>query len=245
MQKKWVRDLTNAGVAIAVFTVAFVFYDTTGPTDIAWMEGAEYQRRVATTEIGEGPWDSPLFIFLSQPFLLLPWGKLTSRANWASAAFAAGACLFVYLLMRHFLAMAPQFIARWVGVLTATSLALTHTFWMRAVTPAPEPLDAFLISGLLYFLVKYADEGKTLNLYLGMAFLGLSLSNNLLFLCLVPIILIYVRLIEPPLVRDLGIVRFRGLLCFIATAGVALTVAGVGWYQRGGVPESHWEWISS
>ncbi len=108
MQKKWMRDATNVAVSLAVFAGAFGFYYLTGPTDVAWMEGAEFQRRVALSDIGEGPWERPLFVFFSQPFLFLPWEALARRANWAAAAFSAGACLFVFLLMKQLLQVAPQ-----------------------------------------------------------------------------------------------------------------------------------------
>ena len=151
--------------------------------------------------------------------------------------------MFVYLLMRQLLAIAPQFIARWVGVLAAITLAVSHTFWMQAVTPGPEPLDAFLLAGALYFLIRFSDEGRNYNLYLAMGMFGLSLANNPLMLCLVPIIFIYIRLIQPPLVRDIGRVRLKGILVFFAAASVALVVAGLGWYRMGGIPEAHKEWF--
>jgi hypothetical protein len=244
MKSRWGRIALNSAVAVAVLLGAFGFYFLTGPSDVAWMGGAEYQRRVALTEIGDGPWDDPLFVFLSQPFLLLPVGALARRANWASAAFAAGACLFVYLLLKMLLQMAPQFIARRVGILAALSLGVSHTFWMRAVTPGPEPLDALLLAALLFFLVRFANEGGAWNLYLGMGLLGLSLANNLLMLFLVPVIFLFVRLVQPPLMRNIGAVRLRGLLVFVIGASVAIAVAALGWYRAGlDIPEHQLSWI--
>jgi hypothetical protein len=244
MKGRWARTGLNAAFAAAVFGAAFLFFFLTGPNDLAWMEGAEYQRRVALTEIGDGPWDRPLFVFLAQPFLLLPLGKVSSAANWAAATFAAGACLFVYLLLRMLLQMAPQFIARRVGILAAISLAVSHTFWMRAVTPGPEPLDALLLAATLYFLIRFANEGGPKNLYFGMGILGLSLANNLLMLFLLPFVFLYVRLVHPPLVRNLGVVRFRGLLIFAAGASIALAVAARGWYELGfAIPEQQKSWL--
>jgi hypothetical protein len=241
---RWTRLAWNVVAAVAVFAAAFAFFVFTGPADLAWMEGALYQRRVALTEIGAGPWDRPLFVFLSQPFLLLPLGKPSAAANWAAAAFAAGACLFVYLLLRMLLQMAPQFISRRVGILAALSLAVSHTFWMRAVTPGPEPLDALLLAATLYFLFRYANEGGPKNLYFGMGLFGLSLANNLLMIFLIPLVFLYVRLIRPPLVRDLGVVRFRGVLAFTAGSSIALAVAARGWYQLGFlIPEEQKSWI--
>ncbi len=233
MQGRFAREAVNIAVAVAVFAAAFGFYFWTGPTDVAWMEGAEYQRRVAQTDIGTGPWEHPLFVALSQPFLLLPWGELARRANWAAAAFAAGACLFVYLLMKSLLTMAPQFIARRVGVLAAVSLGVSHTFWMRAVTPGPEPLDALLLAAMLYFLIRFANIGGAINLYAGMGILGLSLANNLLMIFLVPIVFLWARIVQPPLIREVGKVRFRGLAMFVAGASVALAVAVLGWTKTG------------
>ena len=240
MKNRWVRILLNSAVALAVFAVAFGFYFLTGPTDVAWMEGAEYQRRVAQYEIGQGPWERPLFVLASQPFLLLPWGELARRASWAAAAFAAGACLFVYLLMRMLLSMAPQFIARRIGFLAALSLGFSHTFWMRAVTPGPEPLDALVLASFLYFVLRFASIGGAGNLYVGMGILGLSLANNLLMLFLIPIVFTFVRVVQPPLIREVGGVRFRGLLAFCAGASVALAVAAWGWTHTGFVvPAEH------
>ena len=86
MKGRWARTAVNVGAAVAVFASAFVFFFLTGPSDLAWMEGATYQRRVALTDIDDGPWARPLFVFLSQPFLLAPLGKISSGANLASAA---------------------------------------------------------------------------------------------------------------------------------------------------------------
>ena len=244
MKGRWARTAVNVGAAAAVLASAFVFFFLTGPSDLAWMEGATYQRRVALTDIGDGPWARPLFVFLSQPFLLAPLGKISSGANWAAAAFAAGACLFVYLLLRMLLQMAPQFIARRVGVLAALSLAVSHTFWMRAVTPGPEPLDAFLLAATLFFLIRFANEGGAMNLYFGMGVLGLSLANNLLMLFLIPVVFLFVRVVHPPLLRNLGAVRFRGLMAFAAGASISLAVAAWGWYRLGfAIPEQQKSWL--
>jgi Protein of unknown function (DUF2723) len=244
MKGRWARTAWNVGAAAAVFAAAFVFFFLTGPSDLAWMEGALYQRRVALTEIGDGPWARPLFVFLAQPFLLLPLGKTSSSANWAAAAFAAGACLFVYLLLKMLLQMAPQFIARRVGVLAALSLAVSHTFWMRAVTPGPEPLDALLLAAMLFFLIRFANEGGPMNLYVGMGVLGLSLANNLLMIFLVPIVFLFVRVVHPPLVRNLGAVRFWGLMVFAAGASIALAVTAWGWYELGfAIPAEQTSWL--
>jgi hypothetical protein len=245
LKGRFTRDALNIGVAVAVFVIAFGFYNLTGPSDVSWMEGAEFQRRVAQTEFGQGPWDRPLFVFLSQPFLFLPWGELARRANWASATFAAGACLFVYLLLKILLQMTPQFIARRVGILAAVSLAVSHTFWMRAVTPGPEPLDALLLAAILYFLIRFANLGGALNLYLGMGILGLALANNLLVVFLIPIIFIFVRVVHPPLMRNAGSVRFRGLIVFVIGASLAVAVVAWGWTKTGFlIPAEQKTWLS-
>jgi hypothetical protein len=245
MKGRWARDATNIAVAAAVFVGAFGFYYLTGPTDVAWMEGAEYQRRVAQSDIGTGPWAHPLFVFLSQPFLLLPWGELARRANWAAGAFSAGACLFVYLLLKSLLQMAPQFIARRVGVLAAVSLAVSHTFWMRAVTPGPEPLDALLLAAILFFLIRFANVGGAINLYIGMGILGMSMANNLLMVFLIPIVFIWARVVQPPLIREIGKVRFRGLAVFLLGASFALAVTAWGWTKTGFlIPAEQKTWLA-
>jgi hypothetical protein len=245
MRPNWFRGWVNTGVAFAVFAGALAFYTYTGPADIAWGEGAYYQRRVAQTEIGEGPWDRPLYVMASQPFLRLPWESLIRRTNLASAVFAAGACLFTYLLLKILLQVAPQFIARRVGLVAAASLAVAHTFWFRTVTPGPEVLDALLLAAILYFLVRFANEGRVPHFYLAMGILGLSLANNLMMVFLFPVFAIFVRVVQPALVRDIGMVRARGLIILLVSSAVALAITAFGWAAAGfKIPEEQWSWIT-
>ena len=245
MRPNWYRGWVHTGVALAVLAGSFAFYVYTGPADIAWGEGAYYQRRVVLAEIGEGPWDRPLYVILSQPFLMVPWGSLSRRANLASAAFAAGACLYVYLLLKVLLQVAPQFVARRVGLVAAISLAVAHTFWLRAVTPGPETLDALLLASILYYFLRFANEGRIPFFYLAMALLGLSLSNNLMMLFLLPVFAVWVRVMQPPLVRQIGSVRARGLVVFLISSGLALALTASSWATAGfHVPPERWEWVT-
>jgi len=245
MRPNSLRGLVNVVVALAVFVGSFAFYVYTGPGDLAWGEGAYYQRRVVQAQIGEGPWDRPLYVILSQPFLHLPWGTPVERANFASAAFAAGACLFVYLLLKTLLQVAPQFIARRVGLVGAISLAVAHTFWLRAVTPGPETLGALLLAAILYYFLRFANEGRVPFFYLALAILGLSLSNNLMMLFLLPIFAVWVRVVRPPLVREIGKIRARGLAVFLASSALALAVTARSWAAAGfDLPAERWEWVT-
>ena len=245
MRPNWYRGWVNAGIALAVFVGCFAFYVFTGPPDIAWGEGAGYQRRVALAEIGEGPWDRPLYVLVSQPFLMIPRDSLPRRTNVASAAFAAAACLYVYLLLKFLLQIAPQFIARRVGIVGAIVLVVSHTFWLRAVTPGPEALDGLLLAALLYYLLRFANEGRVPFFYLAMGILGLSLSNNLMMVFLLPVFAIWVRVVRPPLVREIGKVRARGLGVLLLSSGVALAVSASHWARTGfEIPPEQWAWVT-
>jgi hypothetical protein len=245
MKRYRFRWLIHWGIALIVLAGSFSFYVFTGPADIAWTEGADYQRRIALTNIGEGPWDKPLYVCLSQPFLLIPWESLPRRASLASAAFAATTCLFIFLLMKVLLEVAPQFISRRVGLLAAITLCVAHTFWLRAVAPGPEVLDALLLSAILYSLVRFANEGKVVTFYAAMMILGLSLSNNLMMGFLFPVFAIWVRVAKPPLIEDIGMVRFRGLLVLIAGSALAFAVTAWGWWAAGfSIPAERLSWLT-
>ena len=59
-------------------------------------------------------------------------------------------------------------------------------------------------------------------------------------LFLIPIVFTFVRVVQPPLIREVGGVRFRGLLAVCAGASVALAVAAWGWTHTGFVvPPEH------
>ena len=52
------------------------------------------------------------------------------------------------------------------------------------------------------------------------------------------------RVVHPPLVRNLGAVRFRGLLLFAAGASIALAVTVWGWYRIGfAIPAAQLSWL--
>ena len=181
----------------------------------------------------------------SQPFLMIPRDSLPRRTNVASAAFAAGACFYVYLLLKFLLQIAPQFVARRVGIVGAMVLVVAHTFWLRAVTPGPEALDALLLAAPLYYLLRFANEGRVPFFYLAMGILGLSLSNNLMMVFLLPVFALWVRVVRPPLVRDIGRVRVRGLGVLLVSSGVALAVAASHWARAGfEIPPEQWAWLT-
>jgi hypothetical protein len=79
-----------------------------------------------------------------------------------------------------------------------------------------------------------------------MLILGLSLSSNLMmFACMFPFIAIWVRVVKPPLVREIGMVRFRGLLLLVAGAALALVIAAWGWSSAGyRIPPEQWSWLT-
>ena len=85
-----------------------------------------------------------------------------------------------------------------------------------------------ILAVILYSLTRFANLGGALNPYLGMGILGLVLANNLLLVLLIPIILIFVRVVRPPLIRNAGAVRFRDLAVFVVGASLALAVAAWG-----------------
>jgi hypothetical protein len=81
MRSPQLRYLVNLLFPLLVFTSVLAFFIYTGPSDLAWLDGAHYQRRVVLSEIGDGPWEQPLYVLLSQPFLLFPGGSYPQRAS--------------------------------------------------------------------------------------------------------------------------------------------------------------------
>ena len=246
MNVRNLRDWTNLGYGLLVFALALAFFWLTGPRDVAWLDGADYQRRVATLDVGSGPWDSPLFVLLAQPFQWIPVEPAPRRVALASAAFGAGACLFVYLILKSLLSMAPQFVARRLGLVGALALAVSHTFWLRAVTPGPETLDALLLAATLFGVVRFAEQGRVLSFYCAMLLLGISTANSLLAIFVLPAFALYVRLARPPLVRDIARVRARGLVVLLVGTSVAVAITAWGWATAGfRLAPERLSWITS
>jgi len=197
----------GAIAAGAVFGVAFVVYLRTllpGPSVGDWAEMQWIPARLGIPH----PTGYPLYVLLGKAFSLIPVGSLGIRAELLSAVAAAGAAgtavlIAVRLGVRPVIAMAA-----------GLSLAVTGELWLEATYSEMNGLHLFLMAAILHRALVWRAERRDRDLRLGALLVGLSLSNHLLAVTVVPFIVLFVlvdarsRLRERPalLVQAAGLV---------------------------------------
>jgi len=215
LQQNWPRPGTGAIAALGVFALSLLVYARTlvpGPTFGDWAE-----MQFVPSQLGiPHPTGYPLYILVGKLFSLLPFGSLAIRAELlsaASAAASAGAC--VLIAMR--LGVRPI-----LAVAAGLALAVTGTLWLEATYSEMNSFHLLLMAAVIHRALVWRAERRDRDLLLGAFLAGLSLSNHLLAVTVVPIVILFVlvdarsRLVERPvLVVQAGGLFAAGLLPYL------------------------------
>ncbi len=100
-------------------------------------------------------------------------GELAWRVNLLSAIFGAAAVAMLFLLLRQ---LGTR---RVIAAATATTFAVTYTFWSQAVVAEVYTLHLFLLTTLTLCLARWRYGGSVWWLRAGLAVLALSFGNHL------------------------------------------------------------------
>lgn len=162
-------------IACGIFVGALIVYVFTLAPGLLWGGGdfATFQTRLYTGQIESGIFGHPLWVIVARPFLWLPIRDVAWRANFAAAVFAAAALVFVFLSAQRLTHSLHA------SLLATVSLLVAHTFWTYAVMPKPYSLNAFLLAACIYFILRWSQELRALDLYVFAMFYALSPLNHL------------------------------------------------------------------
>jgi len=166
-----------------VFASSLILYIYTLIPSVAWGDGAIFQINAYFMRLSVGAMAHPLYIIIAKLFTLLPIQNVAYRVNLVSAIFGALTVMLVYLITVE-LTRSPI-----LGFVSAISLALSHTFWLHSVIPEVLTLNSFFAVLVIYLLILYERKGDIRLIYAASCAYGLSLSNHLLMILLLPAIL--------------------------------------------------------
>ncbi len=235
-----VRICSDAILSATLSAAALALYIATLAPGLLWGGGdfATFQTMAYLLELQlpGGIFGHPLWVILAHPFTWLPIRDVAWRANLASAVFATGALVLVFLTARRLTRSTPA------SLLATAALAVSHTFWTYAVMAKVYSLNALLLIACIYLLLLWEEKRQSGYLW-GVAFLyGLSLLNHLVMATAAAGFLVYVGLVawrrrgEPGLGRELllatlawvaGVAPYLFLLTRTGTTGSALgTILG-------------------
>ena len=137
----------------------------------------------------------PLYIFVSWVFSHLPFGTLAYRINFMSAFFAACAVACVVLVLRRLGC------GRVVALCAALGLAFDRYLWGKAVGAEVYTLGAALVALMALLAVRWAQSGRTRDLYALVLAFGVSLGNHLTAAMMAPAIAVFVLVVKPAAIR--------------------------------------------
>jgi hypothetical protein len=194
------------GVCVAL--VALVMYLLTLSPTVGFIDSGELSTVAATLGIAH-PTGYPLFTMVGWVFSRLPLAKdVIVRLNVMAALFTAGGAFFCYLVIHRLITLIAR---RRQGakhvddmlVLAASAggtflLAFSTTFWSQAVAVEVYSLHLFSI-GVIMLLLLRAKEDRLPRLWYAVAFLlGLSFTNHMTTILLVPGLLLLYFMEAPP-----------------------------------------------
>ena len=132
------------------------------------------------------PTGYPLYILLGKLFSLLPFGSTAWRVNLTSVVFTTGAVVLFHRLLLK-LTQAPL-----ASLLTSLALALSRSLWSQSIVAEVYGLNLLFVTGILSLAFplladqRPAGREKRREVW-GLAFLlGLSLTNHLTMILLLP-----------------------------------------------------------
>ena len=199
MCSPWVRlskmDKPNANTveqlilqlaALASVAIPLTLSIFTATSEPYWLDSPEFTAAVQTLGLPHPP-GHPLYVMLTKPFTLLPFGTIGFRVSLASAVYGAIASWLLFKSALLVLTHSSDTVARWMNAIIALGCALlattTHAWWFQTVRQEVYALQILIVAALLYLLLRYcfANRKDPLNsrllIFAGFVF-GLGLCNH-------------------------------------------------------------------
>jgi hypothetical protein len=149
-----------------------------------WLDSPEFTAAAQTLGIPHPP-GHPLYVILTKPFTLLPFGSIALRVSIAAAVFGSLASLVLYHLLHLILAVTIPSARSWWRQLLALSGSVTASlspgWWFQSVRAEVYSLQILLVLIALSALVTaaLADEKQRFHLLcLSALTAGLSMTNH-------------------------------------------------------------------
>jgi hypothetical protein len=201
---------------LILLLIVFGFYLITLAPSLNWADGARMQLDVMFggstywsfdeasqfptdglpfDKLGVAAWDHPLYVMLAQVFVAIPIGEPLYRINLMSAVFGALTVAIVYqigiLLVSN----------RWIAALCAVAFAVSHTFWLHAVTSEAYTLNMFFMATIVLISLRWPVYQRWQELTLFAFIAGLGLANHIMLAITVFLAGLYIILATPSFIQ--------------------------------------------
>ncbi|OGC92006.1 MAG: hypothetical protein A2142_06285 [candidate division Zixibacteria bacterium RBG_16_48_11] len=141
------------------------------------------------------PTGYPLYTLLGKIFTWLPFGTVIQKLNFLSALFISAAVLIYYFILRNLYSrFFPEIESLQNDLATAffsLFFAFTPTLWSQATTNEVYGLHILFVSLILFLALKWEQSGSQKILYLICFLYGLSFTNHMTSILLLPAMLFF------------------------------------------------------
>ena len=169
--------------AAAIPLTLSIFTATSEPY---WLDSPEFTAAVQILGLPHPP-GHPLYVMLTKPFTLLPFGTIGLRVSLASAVYGAVASWLLFKSAFLVLSHTTDTVPKWMNAVIALSCTLlastTHAWWFQTVRQEVYTLQILIVMAVLYPVLKfcfvYKSDKNANRLLIFAAFLfGLGLTNH-------------------------------------------------------------------
>lgn len=164
------------------FLIPFIAYWFTLPPGVTWGDSPEFANAAVSMGVSH-PSGYPLFTLVCKIFSLLPFSEKAYGMNLSSALFQALAVFMVY--------RTTEFITKnaLISFLSAMVLAFSYTWWYHGRIIEVYALQNFLVSLIIYFVVRYLRDENIRWIYFSCIAFGLAFTNHLTIVLFAPAML--------------------------------------------------------
>lgn len=173
---------------VALFCFPFVVYIHNLSPGVYGGDSGDYLSAALLQGVAH-PSGYPLYTLVGILLTSLPFEATPAWKFGLGSAFFSAAGVCVFYLLSHALTK-----SKLASFLASLALAFTYPYWLFAEVVEMTSLHIFFLLGTLYLLSKYLSSQKTTYLYILAFFFGLSLTNNLSSVLLIPSIVFSILL---------------------------------------------------
>lgn len=225
-------DRTAAAAAAAA---AFLFYLWMGVApSLGWGDGAILARNVAHIDLAPSAHGHPLYVLAARVFSTIPWGDLPHRLAVFSAFSAAVTVGVVHLLVGRLTGSAYG-----AGV-AATSLAVSHTFWLHASMAEVYAFFALVESVFLLGALEFLAGGEPAPRRLAALAAGAAVATHPLGAAFLPLFLVLAALRFDAARLRVGAPTFETAVllgCFLVGASPLAALLLRAWISGGSIAD--------
>jgi hypothetical protein len=214
---------------IVAMLLALLVYRWTAAPDLYYTDCGELAGVCATLGVAH-PTGYPLLSMIGYAWLKLPLPlSPIEQLNLLMAVLGAASVAVMHRLLLRFL---PQVVSldvrtlRTSALIGALMLMTARTVWAQALSLEVHALQLFLVVSMLYWLVRWEQEGRQRDALIAALVLGLALTNHLTAIVLLPGVITFALLRhDGPLrerVRRLAVPAAATLMCGLLYAYLPL-----------------------